>query len=619
MEYMIGCNYWGSKYGTDMWKYWDEDSVRNDIETLSEYGVKYLRVFPNWRDFQPIHVQRGIRNMLREYCFKDDTPMDNELGISEESIDNFRTFAKIAEDNGIKLVVSIVTGWMSGRLYAPPAIEDLNHINDPRSLMWQMRLTKGLVNAFKDIENIVAWDIGNECNNMSQANTREEAYVWTATIRNAIMAEDNTRPVMSGMHMLKVGLRDQWLMFDQGEITDVLCPHPYPSPSVGGDIDPMNCLRTTMVPAAQVELYAGIGKKPAMIQESGTFNLIVGKEEVGEGFLRSVMASGWANGSLGYLWWCAHDQKNLTHAPYSWSMNENELGMLKEDLSPKRVAIAMKEISEAISSMPFDELPKATKDVCCIIPDCLDNYYYTANASYILAKQAGLNLEFVYYTQDIPEAKMYILPSLRGWSPIGRKTYLEVLEYVKKGAKLLITDATGFITEMDEIVGLESYGMIDDFAKREADFGEYKLPFSYDKKFMIKSVGAEVLCEDEDGTVIFSKNKFGNGEIYFLNFALETQSYAIPDGYNKHPFYMVYKTVGKNILDNKPIVGNNPQVDITIHPLNDTEAICVMVNYSPETQKTDYVLNGYQIKEVIYNDAETIGPNRFSVIKIVKK
>ena len=160
---------------------------------------------------------------------------------------------------------------------------------------------------------------------------------------------------------------------------------------------------------------------------------------------------------------------------------------------------------------------------------------------------------------------------------------------------------------------------MDSSERKTADFGDYKLPFYYDKKFMLKSIGAEVLCEDDDGTVIFSKNNFGEGEIYFLNFALETQSYAIPDGYNKHPFYMVYKTVGKNILDNKPIVGNNPQVDITIHPVSDTEAICVMVNYSDVEQKTDYVLNGYKMKEIIYNDSEILGPNRFSVVQIVKE
>ena len=52
MKYMIGCNFWGSKHGTDMWKYWDEDSVRKDLELVSQYGVSYMRVFPNWREHQ---------------------------------------------------------------------------------------------------------------------------------------------------------------------------------------------------------------------------------------------------------------------------------------------------------------------------------------------------------------------------------------------------------------------------------------------------------------------------------------------------------------------------------------------------------------------------------------
>ena len=136
---------------------------------------------------------------------------------------------------------------------------------------------------------------------------------------------------------------------------------------------------------------------------------------------------------------------------------------------------------------------------------------------------------------------------------------------------------------------------------------------------MLKSVGAELLCEEDDGTVIFSKNKFFDGEIYFLNFALETQSRAIPDGYNKHPFYKVYKIAAKNILDNKPIVGDNPNVDIIIHPVDENESACVKVNYSPAEEKTDCVLHGYKVKEVIYGDSEILGPNRFSVIKIVKQ
>ncbi len=67
MEYMVGCNYWGSKHGIDMWKYWDEDSVRRDLKELSKYGVKYLRVFPNWRDFQPVQTLFGQGGREREF------------------------------------------------------------------------------------------------------------------------------------------------------------------------------------------------------------------------------------------------------------------------------------------------------------------------------------------------------------------------------------------------------------------------------------------------------------------------------------------------------------------------------------------------------------------------
>lgn len=69
MNYMIGCNYWGSKYGTEMWKYWDGQSVDKDLEELAKYGVKYMRVFPNRRDFQPLVPVYGVCNTRTTFCF----------------------------------------------------------------------------------------------------------------------------------------------------------------------------------------------------------------------------------------------------------------------------------------------------------------------------------------------------------------------------------------------------------------------------------------------------------------------------------------------------------------------------------------------------------------------
>ena len=47
MDFMIGCNYWASNAGTEMWRNWDESAVREDLRVLSENGIEYMRVFPN--------------------------------------------------------------------------------------------------------------------------------------------------------------------------------------------------------------------------------------------------------------------------------------------------------------------------------------------------------------------------------------------------------------------------------------------------------------------------------------------------------------------------------------------------------------------------------------------
>ncbi|MBQ7934809.1 MAG: hypothetical protein IJ333_00445, partial [Clostridia bacterium] len=53
-EFLIGCNYWASNAGTEMWRQWEPETVREDLKVLSENGVEYMRVFPNWLDFQPM-------------------------------------------------------------------------------------------------------------------------------------------------------------------------------------------------------------------------------------------------------------------------------------------------------------------------------------------------------------------------------------------------------------------------------------------------------------------------------------------------------------------------------------------------------------------------------------
>ena len=119
MDFMIGCNYWASNAGTKMWVNWDEKVIRDDLNILSQNGVEYMRVFPNWRDFQPVIKMYGGGGDFKEYRLKKDSAASNPYFLDDEMLNRFDKFCDICREYGIKLIVSLLTGWMSGRLFIP--------------------------------------------------------------------------------------------------------------------------------------------------------------------------------------------------------------------------------------------------------------------------------------------------------------------------------------------------------------------------------------------------------------------------------------------------------------------------------------------------------------------
>ena len=209
-KFMLGCNYWASNAGTEMWKNWDEKAVRRDLEILTKYGVEYMRVFPNWRDFQPIIPLMEGQGKIMEYRLEGDVVPQNPYFLDEEMMNRFLVFCDICEEYNIKLIVGLLTGWMSGRLFIPAALFGKNLFTDAVALLFEQRFIKGFVSRFKDKKCIYAWDLGNECNCMSPSDNNFVSENWTGIISNAIKANDNTRPVVSGMHSLGADPLSTW-------------------------------------------------------------------------------------------------------------------------------------------------------------------------------------------------------------------------------------------------------------------------------------------------------------------------------------------------------------------------------------------------------------------------
>ena len=614
-RFVVGCNYWASHAGTNMWSDWRPEVVRRDLGALAEAGLQVLRVFPLWPDFQPIHFAYRNGSRVFETQHHDQPLPEDEAGragVSPEMIAHFAEFAAIAEDCGLKLVVGLITGWMSGRLFMPPALEGRNPITDALAILWQVRFVRYFVRRFLDTSAVLAWDLGNECNVMGQA-TREQAWVWTSSIVNAIGAIDKSRPIVSGMHSLSPQPQEPWSIVDQGELTDVLTTHPYPIFTPHADHDPINTIRSCLHATAETRMYGDLGGKPALAEELGTLGSMIASERVAADYLRTALYSLWAHDCHGLFWWCAFDQAHLAHAPYDWDTYERELGLLRIDYSAKPVLGELTRFREFLRAFPHNPLPAATTEAICILSAGQDAWA-AGYASFVLATQAGLGIRFQHAGQPLGQAPLYLLPSVRGGSHMPRRRWLDLLERVRAGATLYISGDEGMISGFEEVTGLELQTR--PRRSQPARITMAALPgkpmFDCSPAFRLNVTvtRAEVLGAEEDGNPFFTRTSLGRGKVYFLAHALETDL-ARSSGAFLHtarPWWQIYRMMAAEALRGRAVSKSLPQVGLTEHALPDGRRIAIAINYSPAAVEEVFELApGWRLAEPLSGAAATQG------------
>ena len=608
-EFMLGCNYWASHAGAEMWKNWDEEQVERDMRDLSEYGVKYLRVFPNWKDFQPVMPVYGGEGRIKEYMLEGCREPENPWYLDEVMLDRFGKFCTAAEKYGMKLIVGLITGWMSGRLFIPSALNGKNLCTDPVALKFELLMVRGIVSRFCDRDVIYAWNLGNECNCMSKVNTREEAMVWTAAVSNAIRAADPDRPVISGMHSLSVD-RDAWRITDQADWNDILTTHPYAYFVPYCRNDPIDSIRTLMHGTCETMLYASVGKKPCLVEELGTLGPNICNDDISGSFMRLNLISNWANGSAGLLWWCAYEQLNLETPPYNWFMLERELGMLDINRRPKPILKEMKKFSDWLGTVDF-ELEAPVKDALILLTkeqDC----WATAFMSFILGKQAGVTLDFLAPNLDIPDSAVYFMPSVHSGCPLYARYYNQLLDKVYNGAVLYVSNGDAFFNKREEVFGASVISSEDTYDSGTFTFNGSVIPYERYCKVGIEPTTAQVLANDGNGKPIFTVNNFGKGKIYYLNFPLEDmlsrQNHAFDGG-----AYKIYEYVLKELLEKKTVRKLNSKVGVT-----ENGSIATVINYSNEPVKTGlYLQNGKRIGHIFRGNPDYLEPCDGAVFEII--
>lgn len=610
-EFFVGCNYWASHAGTNMWHDWRPDIIDRDFELLEKENIKYLRIFPLWPDFQPIKMLKECRGAEKEIRMGEDPLPFTEAGragVSEEMADRFGVFCDLAEKHGLKLVVGLITGWMSGRLYVPELFEGVNVLRDPRAIKWQIKFVKYMVRRFKDRKAIVAWDLGNECNCLGEAGDSDGAYLWTSAITMAIKTEDAQKPVISGLH--GSFHESDFCAENLGEILDILCTHPYPLFTPHCMTDPINEQKSVMHSVAETLVYRGLSGKPAFAEEVGTLGPMIASEENSAAYINTILHLLWAHNCHGLMWWCGFEQTALTHAPYDWNAVERQLGLFRDDFSKKPVLPVMTDFANFAESFKHKKLPERIVDAVCILTAENDTWL-AAYGTFILAKQAGLDIEFRYVTDEIPEARAYIIPSVDTERIMGHTMNL-IMDRVKKGAVLYLSMGNGMITPFREYFGLVPQIHYNPTKpdKVALDGAEFCFMEKFKVDYAEPSDGSvKVIARDDEGRPVMSEYKNGDGTVYFLAYPIENIAGNVPgvvSGKSARPYFKFYETMTKLVNPEKVVRKSSPYVAVTEHIADEKTRIVVAVNCVPRETEVELSFGNYSLSEIIKNQGADI-------------
>ncbi len=608
MEFLLGCNYWASNAGTEMWRQFDEAVIEQDLKQLSRHGVTHLRVFPIWRDFQPVEPQIAGGGRVAGYTAG--VTADDVYYLDRVMLDRFSTFLDICDRYQIRVVVGLITGWMSGGLFIPPALYGKNILTDPLSLSLQQLFIQGFVTHFCRRDAIIAWDLGNECNCMGAVSSRFEAMHWTATVSNAIRAADPTRPIVSGMHGLDI--TGNWTIRDQAQFTDMLTTHPYPFWCEHTHIDETCSLRTTMHPTAQTKYYAELGGKPCLAEEIGTMGPMVCSDQKSADFLRVNLFSLWANGAAGVMWWCANDQTNLHTFPYTVQMVEQELGMLDVRHQPKPVLTELKRFADFLHDSNL-ALSDARTDAVCVLTRNQD-HWGVAYMTHILSRLAGLNCRFADGDEELPSSDLYLMPSVNSIEVMPKHRYEQLKERIAQGTDLYLSLDNAVFSEFEALSGLR---VVDSYEYPEtgtATVDGCALRFSRRRQLVTEPTTAQVLVYDDRNRPFISVNHYGKGRVFVVAAPIEQNLIGAHNAFDQ-PMQVVYRKLLSDHVPNEVRL-SDPELVATYHPTEDG-MIAVIVNHH-DTDKPFTLQTDYTVSQVYYGSTDIVKAYDACVIRLTQ-
>ncbi len=374
----VGVNYWPRRKAMYWWKDFDRDEVAEEFDIIAGLGLRLVRMFLLWEDFQP-------------------TPE----AVSPEALAHLETVCDVAAERGLGLDVTFFTGHMSGPNWAPTwllggdepvaggrqvisgsdrdAGPYRNPYTDPVALAAAELQIREVVGRLAGHPGVWAWNLGNEPDNFALPPSDEAGVAWVRRMFAAIAELDPERHRTVGLHSPSLSSRNHLRADQVFADADFAVMHAYPIyANFGGDpLDP------DVVPFATA-LTAALAGRPALMEEFGacsappgsetvdwqwsspfmTFDQVMLSEETLAVHLAEVLPRLVEVGATGAMVWCYADyhESLWDRPPCDHHRHERHFGLVRPDGSLKPHAEVLRDF---IASGPIigEPSPRARIEV----------------------------------------------------------------------------------------------------------------------------------------------------------------------------------------------------------------------------------------------------------------
>ena len=283
---------------------------------------------------------------------------------------------------------------------------------------------------------------------------------------------------------------------------------------------------------------------------------------------------------------------------------------------------------ELVASLPDKCLPRHSVNATILVPrDDGGAPNNLLRASYMLAKQANLDVRFSYIQDPIPDSPLYIIPSIKSSKSMQKNRLDELLLKVKNGRVLYLCADSGLLRQVPDIMGVSIAYREEVNREKLLHLGDACLPVRAQYFYKPESADAEVIGRDENGDGVFFKHRYGKGYVYFLTLPLEAYLAGKQGAFfaEDPPRYdLVYRELARTAGIRRIADSDHPYVRLTEHIIDEKSLYVVAINYSnkPTTARLT-IAPEYTASTVWGNIAEdgtlTLRENDGAILKLVKK